>query len=327
MSYTHLTSHDRYVIYHMRRFGFSHREIGRRLNRHHTTISREVVRNTPPAISYVCEWGDVHAAERRQKPRHQRRRSNKRLVRYVETRLRWYWSPEEIAGWLKVRYPNNLSMRISPEMIYQWIFRDAREGGDLYTYLRRRRKKRRKQRRYGSGRGLIPNRVSIHDRPRIVDDRKRIGDWEGDTVEGKKGTGYLLTLVDRTSRYLLAGQLNNKKSQHLADVSVHLFSKTRKVTRHTLTVDNGKEFARFKDIEERAGLTVYFADPYAAWQRGTNENTNGLLRQFHPKGSDFRSITDKDLAFSVRMINHRPRKCLNFRTPHEVFFQDSGGAL
>ena len=327
MSYNHLTSEERYVIYHLTRYGCSLREIGRRLNRHHTSISRELKRNTEPAISYTYSWGEVHAAERRQRPRHRRRRSNARLVRYVEKRIRWYWSPEGIAGRLKVRYPNDPSMRICPEMIYRWIFRDAQEGGDLYTFLRRHHKKHRKQRKYGSGRGLIPGRVSILERPAIVDDRTRLGDWEGDTVEGKKSTGYLLTVVDRKSRYLLAAQLPNKESQHLADVSVRLFGKTRKTMRHTLTLDNGKEFAKFKDIEARAGLRVYFADPYAAWQRGTNENTNGLLRQFHPKGSDFSLITHEALAFSVRMINHRPRKCLNYRTPHEAFFQSSGGAL
>lgn len=326
MSYTHLALRDRYVIDHLVHYGLSIREIARRLNRHHSSISRELQRNSS-YFGYWDERAEERVAARKRTPRHQRRKSNKRLVRYVETRIRRYWSPEEIAGRLKRRYPDNSSMRISPEMIYQWIFRDAREGGDLYNFLRRRHKKRRKQRRYGSGRGLIANRISIHDRPEIVEERNRVGDWEGDTVAGKKNTGYLLTLVDRTSRYLLAGQLENKKSQHLADVSVRLFSKTRRDMRHTLTVDNGTEFARFKNIEERAGLQVYFADPYAAWQRGTNENTNGLLRQFHPRGSDFSSLTNEELAISVQLINHRPRKCLDYQTPHEVFFQGSGGAL
>ena len=327
MSYKHLTSEERYVIYHLTRYGCSLREIGRRLNRHHTSISREVKRNTAPAMDYTYFWGDVHAAERRHRARHQRRRGNTRLVRYVEKRLQWYWPPEMIVGRLQVRYPNDPSMRISTEMIYQWIFRDAREGGDLYKFLQRRHKKRRKQRRYGTGRGLIPDRVSIWERPAEVDERSRLGDWEGDLVEGKKGSGYILTLVDRKSRYLMACMVKNKKSQTLAQAITHLFWKVPKAYRHTLTLDNGKEFARFKEVQKTTGLTVYFADPYAAWQRGTNENTNGLLRQFHPKGSDFSKVSEESLAFSIKMINHRPKKCLGYRMPHEAFFREQRGAL
>ena len=218
-------------------------------------------------------------------------------------------------------------MRVSHETIYRWIYLDAEGGGTLYNHLRRRRKKRRRQKRYGSGRRFIPDRVSITERPGMVDSRERFGDWEGDTIEGKKSTGYIATHVERKSRYLMASKLVNKKAESLTMQSTKLFWCIPKKMRQTLTVDNGKEFSHFKEIEDKTDLTVYFADPYAAWQRGTNENTNGLLRQYVPKGTDFRKITEEDLAFAVKKLNHRPRKCLNYRSPHEVFWQTSSGAL
>lgn len=217
MSYHHLTSQERYVIFYLTRYGLSLREIGRRLNRHHSSISRELRRNSSEFFGYFNDGAQKRAQDRRHKARHQRRRSNGRLVRYIEKRLRWYWPPEAIVGRLRVRYPNDPSMRISTEMIYQWIFRDGREGGGLYKFLQRRHKRRRKQRRYGSGRGLIPDRVSIWERPAVVDERSRLGDWEGDTVEGKKSTGYLLTVVDRKSRYLMACMVQDKKSHNSGD--------------------------------------------------------------------------------------------------------------
>lgn len=329
MPYTHLTQEERYVISHLTCAGFSLREIARRINRHHTTVSRELNRNGPEydCTIYWYDWTHPKALKRCHKARHHRRRSNQGLVNYVERRLKDDWSPEVIAEKLKTDYPDDDKMRVSHETIYRWIYLDAKGGGTLYHHLRRRRKNRRRQKRYCAGRRFIPGRVSIAERPAIVDSRERFGDWEGDTIEGKKSTGYIATHVERKSRYLLAAKLANKKAESLTIQSTRAFWRIPKKMRQTLTVDNGKEFSRFKELENKTGLTVYFADPYAAWQRGTNENTNGLLRQYFPKGTDFRKITEEDLAFVVKKLNYRPRKCLNYQSPHEVFWKASSGAL
>jgi len=330
MPYTHLTENERYVISHLTCASFSLREIARRINRHHTTVSRELKRNDDPVYAdtvYWYDWTHPEAVKRRHKARHQRRRSSRRLVKYVERKLTEEWSPEIIAEKLRIDYPDDQKMHVSHETIYRWIYVDAKEGGTLHHHLRRRRKKRRRQRRYGSARRFIPGRVSISERPAIVETRQRFGDWEGDTVEGKKASGYMATHVERKSRYLLAAKLTKKTAASLTLQSVKAFQRIPKRMRKTLTVDNGREFARFKELEDRTGLTVYFADPYSAWQRGTNENTNGLLRQYFPKGTDFRKVTQEDLAFAVKKLNHRPRKCLDYQSPQELFRKASNGAL
>lgn len=328
MSYTHLTEHERYVIYHLTLCKLSDREIGRRLGRCHTTIAREVKRNGPNHRGvYWNVAAHQTAMERRRKPRHARRRSNQRLVAYVESGLRARWSPETIVGRMRVDHPTREKMRISAECIYAWIYRDARSGGDLYRCLRRKRRFRRKQRRYGSGRRFIAGRISIAERPAVVEKRKRFGDWEGDTVEGGKQSGFIVTHVERKSRYLIAAKLPDKRSQPLAERTVRAFADIPQSLKKTLTFDNGSEFAAFRLIEEQAGFKVYFANPYAAWERGTNENTNGLLRDYFAKGSDFSQITDTKLAEVVARLNNRPRKCLGYRTPHEVFTAALRGAL
>ena len=167
----------------------------------------------------------------------------------------------------------------------------------------------------------------IGDRSACVDLKSRYGDWEGDTVIGKQGTGAIVSHVERKSRYLITGKLLDKQAEPLATISIKLFKNIKASLRKTLTVDNGKEFAAFKTIEAKTKLTIYFADPYSSWQRGCNENTNGLLRQYFPKGIDFTTITAKALAQATRRINNRPRKCLNYRTPSEVFWAASSGAL
>jgi len=330
MPYTHLTENERYVISHLTCAGFSLREIARRTNRHHTTVSRELKRNDDPVYEdtvYWYDWTHPEAVKRSHKARHHRCRSNQWLVKYVKRKLGDDWSPEVITEKLKVDYPDDDKMRVSHETIYRWIYLDAKAGGTLYHHLRRRRRKRRKQKRYGSGRRFIPGQVSISERPDIVETRERFGDWEGDTIGGKKSTGYMATHVERKSRYLIAAKLLDKRAESLTLKSIKAFWRIPKKMRKTLTVDNGKEFAHFKELEDKTGLTVYFADPYSAWQRGTNENTNGLLRQYFPKGTDFRKITEEDLAFAVKKLNYRPRKCLSYQSPHEVFWNTSNGAL
>ncbi len=329
MSYTQLTEQERYVISHLKIAEFSLREIARRINRHHTTVSRELkrIKSQYPYSVYWYDWTHPEALKRRRQARHYRRHRNSRLVRYVEAKLKVQWSPEEIAQRIRIDYPDDKEMRISHETIYRWIYLDAGGGGELYHNLRRRRKRRRRQKRYGTGRRFLAGRKNIAERPQIVEGRERFGDWEGDTVEGKKSSGYIVTIVERKSRYLLASKLKNKKAATLTGQGVKAFTVVPKRMRHTLTVDNGSEFAQFKKFEEKTGLTIYFADPYSAWQRGANENTNGLLRQYFPKGSNFKVIMEKDVDEAVRMLNNRPRKCLDYRTPHEVFWKAARGAL
>lgn len=329
MSYVQLTSEERYVIYHLKLIGLSEREIARRLERHHSTIGRELKRNGADDPSWVYWHQDAHrkALERRKLARHHRRRSHAPLVKYVERGLRAEWSPEVIAQRLKMEWATDLNMRISTETVYRWVYRNASQGGQLFNCLCRCHQRRRRQHRYGSGRGLIIGRVSIDKRPQRVARRKRFGDWEGDTVEGAKGSGHITTHVERKSRYLIAGKLARKTAAATVQAVTTAFRKIPLTLRHTLTLDNGKEFARFHDIEENTGLDIYFADPYSAWQRGTNENTNGLLRRYFPKGLDFRTVTENALAQTVKKLNHRPRKCLGYRTPHEVFMSACRGAV
>ena len=327
MSYKHFTPHERYLIDNLLHFGHSHREIASRLNRHYTSIGREVKRNGRIQGPYWDKAAQEYADQRKHKARHYRKRANEQLYTYVTDCIHKDWSPEIIAGCLKRDNPNNKIMRMSPEGIYLWIYKDARNQGTLYSYLVRYHKKRRKQHKYGSGRGLIPDRVSIAERPEVVTERSRFGDWEGDTLEGAKGTGGLATHVERKSRYLITAKLSDKQAKTMADKTIKAFTATPQHLRKTLTVDNGKEFAEFKRIQLKTGLTVYFADPYAAWQRGTNENTNGLLRRYFPKGTDFTKIKKKQIAFVAQKLNNRPRKCLSYRTPQEVFFEASCGAL
>lgn len=317
------------MIAHLKMHGLTVREIARRLNRHHSTISRELKRNGP-SYSGGVYWYDsaqARALERKAKPRHQRRRAHAILDRYVTERLHERGSPECIAGRLTLDFPRQLAMRVSHEAVYRWIVHDAQTGGQLYRCLCLAHKHRRRQRRYGSLRGLIPGRVSIAQRPAVVETRKRFGDWEGDTVYGRRTRICLLTQVERKSRYLLAAKVCDRRAHSVAASKIAQFSALPAPWRRTLTLDNGKEFAAFKDVETATGLRVFFADPYCAWQRGTNENTNGLLRRYFPKGTDFSKIADQELAFVVHALNNRPRKCLAYQTPYEVVHKALIGAL
>lgn len=328
MSYTHLNATERMQIFYCNRYGLSAREIGRRLGRSSSTISRELRRGRP---MYSRHYDDHYAQHRalthRHRARHHRRAGHARLVAHVHTRLQWGWSPQTIAGHLALSYPHRAAMRISAEQIYQWVFSDARNGGHLYRHLRRGHRRRRRQARLVQARRALPGRVGIEHRPALVAKRSRFGDWEGDTIEGRKGTGVIATYVERKSGYLLAIKLNSKHADELARQTQQAFRRLPKRLRQTLTYDNGREFAQFKQIERHTGLDIYFADPYAPWQRGCNENLNGLLRQYFPKGSDFTLISSKRLAQVVRTLNNRPRKRHAYRTPVEVLQRSKRGAL
>ena len=217
-------------------------------------------------------------------------------------------------------------MQVSHETIYQWIFADAKQSGDLYLSLVRRHKNRRRQRR-SCKRRLFEGRVSIDERPKIVADRTRFGDWESDTMEGGKSKGGLATHVERKSRYLVAGKVMDKRSNTFIQTSIECFKRISPKLIKTFTVDNGSEFSQFKNLEKETASKVYFADPYSPWQRGLNENTNGLLRRFFPKGCNFHEISDRVIEQAVEKLNNRPKKCLNFRTPYEVLFKTKTVAL
>jgi len=328
MSYHQLTEQERYVIGHMRMAGFTLRTIGDRIGRHHSTVSRELRRNAPDyGGPYWYDNAHPRAMERRRKPRGYRRQSCWRLVRYVEQKVRAGWSPEQVAGRLRVEFPADPQMRISTETVYRWVYLEARVGGSLYRHLRRHHKRRRRQVRYGLGRRFCWERPRIIERPGVVDQRSRFGDWEGDTVHGRAGTAGLVTHVERKSRYLLAAKIPDKKAATFTARSSELFATVAPKLRQTLTLDNGSEGAGYRQIQERTGMAIYFAAPYAAWQRGTNENTNGLLRQYFPRGTDFRRVSDHAVTTAVDRLNHRPRKALHYQTPHEVFQSASLGAL
>ena len=330
MSYRHLTLEERYVIAHLQMHELSLREIARRLERDHSTIARELKRNGPPNGANWPYWYDsaqVRCQARKARARHCRRLQQAALCQYVEQGLRAHWSPETISGRIRLDYPSDARMRISHEQIYRWVYRDTLMGGQLYGCLRLAHRRRRKQRRYASLRGLIPGRVSIGERAQIVAQRRRFGDWEGDTVYGAKTRACLLTQLERKSRYLLAHKLADRTASSVARCEIEQFSRLPAFWRRTLTVDNGKEFADFGQVEQATGLRIYFADPYSAWQRGANENANGLLRRYFPKGTDFSTVSDEALAAVVQALNNRPRKCLGYRTPHEVVQLALSGAL
>lgn len=328
MPYHHLTVWERTAVLYCSQYGLSQREIARRLGRSPSTISRELRRGQPSWSAFYNDfYAHHHAVLRRRQARHRRRADHTKLVSYVHAKIRAHWPPEVISGRLPLDYPDMPLMRISTEQIYQWIFRDARAGGDLYACLRRRHKRRRRQCRLARAKRGIKDRISIDVRPAVVAQRTRFGDWEGDTIEGRKGSGLIATHVERKSGFLVAAKLQGKNADALATETVAAFRRVPKHLRHTMTYDNGTEFASFKRIELQSGLDIYFANPYAPWQRGCNENANGLLRQFFPKGSDFRLINSRLLASAVKKLNHRPRKRLAYRTPAEVFCQAKRVAL
>jgi transposase, IS30 family len=326
MSYRHFTAKERHMLMYLLHWKLSYREIGRRLGRHHTTIAREVKRNGRRMGNYRDESAHQWAQARRVQPRHERKQSNERLRCYVLKQLEQDWSPETISGRLTIDFPRHHRMRMSSEGIYRWVYQDAIMGGTLYQHLLRRHKKRRQQCRYGT-RGFIPGRISIHERPVSIAFRRRFGHWESDSVEGAKGSGGIATHVERKSRLLVAARLADKKAETFSQATIMAFTAIPKKWCRTFTVDNGKEFSTFKKIEQATGMLVYFADPYSPWQRGTSENTNGLLRHYFPKGINWRTVTEKALAVVVNKLNNRPRKCLGYRTPNEVFLRSTGGAL
>ncbi len=322
MSYEHLSMGERNVIYRMRWLGRSQAEIARCLGRSRSTIGRELRRNVQFDGRYLPGGANTKARSRRRMHLRRPKTGDVLLMGYVESHLRRHWSPEQISGRLREAPPRALAgVSISHTTIYRWIWSDGERAAQLKSFLRIGWKPRRK--RYGkpSKRGQIPGRVSIDERPAEVELRERIGDWEGDTVVGKGRSGYVMTNVERASRYTVARKLEAATAEAMEQALYASMRRLPAAKRRTQTFDNGKEFARHKSIASRLGVAVYFAHPYSSWERGTNENTNGLLRQYLPKKTDFSALTDWQLASYIWQLNNRPRKCLNYRTPAEVFHE------
>lgn len=313
MGYHHFNIDEREVILKMRAQQASLEEMGRRLNRPKGTISRELRRNVSSTGDYKPHLAQRYHEQRRKESKvPYRLERNSSLRSYVRTKLKKYWSPEQIG--------DSIKGKISPLTIYSYIYRDQASGGSLYLFLRRSHRWRRKRRRRPDSRGQMPDRRMIDRRPKAANQRRRIGDWEGDTVEGSKGTGFIVTHVDRKSRYTVAVKVADKSSEAINQAICARMKSLPADKIKTITYDNGKEFAGFKELERTLGMRSYFAHPYHSWERGTNENTNGLLRQFFPKGMDFRTITQTDIDKVEELLNNRPRKCLTYRTPNEVFW-------
>ena len=311
MTYTQLTREQRYQIYALMKAGLCQTEIAKVIGVHKSTISRERRRNRG-LRGYRPKQAHHFAEIRRAKTARARISPDTWIL--VEGLLREDWSPEQISGWLVSEF----QITVSHESIYQFILKDKRLGGNLYLHLRCKKKRRK---RYGSTshRGQLLNRVSIDQRPAIVDTRSRIGDWELDTIIGKGHKQAIVSLTERKSRLTLLAKVKRKTAE-LTSRSIRRLLEPIASKVFTLTSDNGKEFARHQEIATSLQANFYFAHPYSSWERGLNENTNGLIRQYFPKKHDFTTITEKDISMVINKLNNRPRKCLGFKTPNQVFF-------
>lgn len=312
--YKQLTQEQRYQIYALRKEGFSMGSIAINLEVAKSTISREIKRNSG-GKGYRAKQAHEKAMQRhKQKPKAIRLTEEiKMLIR--EQLCSVESSPEQISGRLKVEH----QLSISHETIYQYLIANKAEGGELYLHLRHKHKKYRK--RYGSNdrRGQIKERVSIDDRPSIVEEKIRIGDFEGDLVIGKDHKGALATMVDRHSKFTIIAKVPDKSANNVSDAIVAMLLPIKEHL-HTITFDNGKEFAYHQIMADKLAVNVYFAHPYHSWERGLNEHTNGLIRQYFPKGSSLEDVTAEQIMEVQHKLNHRPRKILGFKTPFEVFY-------
>jgi IS30 family transposase len=313
--YNQLTQATRYQIEILLKAGKSQKAIAELVNVSPSTICRELQRNTGKR-GYRPRQAQSKAETRRRlaaKPL----KMTMAAIGLIEAKIKDDWSPGQVSGWLK----REQCTAVSHERIYQHIWTDKLEGGSLYKHLRHSGKKRKQ---YGSKdkRGQIRNRVSIDDRPCIVSEKTRLGDWEIDTVIGNNHQGALVTIVDRVSKFTLIKKVASKHADVVTEATIILLRPYLDKT-ITITADNGKEFAGHEKIKAALDADVYFAHPYSSWERGLNENTNGLIRQYFTKGSSFENITDEDIEAVMEKLNHRPRKTLNYKTPHAVFFADT----
>lgn len=314
--YSQLTEGQRYQISALLKAVTSQKDIALILDVSPSTISRELERNTGKR-GYRPKQAHIKAERRRQEASKTIKMTFD-IVNLIEAKIQLDWSPEQVSGWLA----KEEGIRISHERIYQHIWTDKRQGGELFKHLRQSNKKRKKQYGAKDKRGQIRNRISIEERPEVVETKTRIGDWEIDTVIGKNHKGALVTIVDRVSKFTLIKKVDSKQAKVVTEATITLLTPYLDMT-HTITADNGKEFAGHEILSEQLETNVYFAHPYASWERGLNENTNGLIRQYFVKGSSFENITSEEVVAVMNKLNHRPRKTLSYKTPHAVFFNNT----
>lgn len=320
--YTRLQNHERETISRGTAAGWTFTRIASLIDRDVSTVSREVNHDS----SYRRCYRAVRAHERAILTRHRIKQPKKldcdsALRTYVLNNLRQQWSPEEIANRLVKDYPQDTTMRISHESIYTYLYCLPRGAlrKELITCLRQERKLRQNRKRSHAKRGSITNAISISERPAEVTDRIVPGHWEGDLIIGKDQKSALGTLVERTARYLLLVQLTGRDAYAVRTAFAKAVKKLPRHLKYTLTYDRGLEMAEHELFTKETRVKVFFADPYSPWQRGTNENTNGLIRQYFPKGTDFSTVTLKEIQRVQDLLNGRPRKALNFEMPNEVF--------
>jgi IS30 family transposase len=311
-TYKQLTYEQRCQIYALNKTGMSQNKIAKQLNVGQSTISREFFRNTGKR-GYRIKQAQT-ATDKRRLDACKAIKMTTSLIALIELKINERWSPEQVSGWLKEEQDINISY----ETIYQHIWSDKRCGGQLFQHLRRRGKayqSRSKDKQ--AGRGFIKNRISIDERPDVVDDKSRIGDWEIDLVIGKGHSGALVTIVERKTSFTVSTRVDDKSAKTVTAATIALLKPFKKAVA-TITADNGKEFAYHEEMTDSLECAVYFADPYCSWQRGLNENTNGLLRQYWPKSTDFKKISQSEVQDVIVNINDRPRKKLKYKTPAKL---------
>ncbi len=315
-----LTYEDRCQIHALWKRGFSSAEIARDIVVHRTTIWRELHRNSMPT-GYYLHCAQNKAEERQQRRRCFPRKMTPKLVAFIEKKLKQGWSPQQISGWLKHRQKKLPT--ISHERIYQHVWRNRGDGGRLYHHLRHcGRKYKHCGPRYTGGRGRIPDRIDIDQRPTIVERKCRLGDWELDTIIGSKRRGALVSMVERRSKLVRLALVGEYKADIVAHaIETSLGGDKDKIL--TMTMDNGLEFAKHVSFGKTLQADTFFAKPYSAWQRGLNEHTNGLVRQYFPKSTDFTTLSADDVQKVEELLNNRPRAVLGFRTPLEIFSRPS----
>jgi len=314
MSYKHLTLQERYLINAYKSIK-TQKEIAKMIGVHPSTVCRELKRGRGKIVDqsyWVIQSHERAEKLQREKSKNAHFKLTEENVKLIEKYLLKQYSPEQIAATLQIKH----QVKISYVTIYKYIYINRLSDGDLYRQLRHKGKRRTK---YGSKRkSRIKDRVSIHNRPEIVTQKTRVGDFEIDTIIGKGKKGAVVTMVDRASMYLKLSIPCSKNAKIVANEIKRLLYPYKR-TIHTITTDNGLEFAKHKSISKALKCDFYFCDPYSSWQRGLNENINGLIRQYIPKGTNFENITKQQIREIENRLNHRPRKSLGWRTPHEVF--------
>jgi IS30 family transposase len=313
-TYRRITYEDRCQLYALRKADKTQDEIGQALGFNHGTVNRELARNTG-GLGYRFRQAQCSAQARQQQVRHQPRKLTSQVRRAIARKMRAErWSPAQLSFWLRTER----GVSLSDEWIYRMVWADKRRGGDLWRFLRRRGKRYNRRGAQHAGRDVIPHRFDIAERPAIVDRKAWLGDWEGDTIVGAQHNEAVLTHVERNSLFTTISKLPRPAAQAAHRATVHRRTPFRDHV-HTITDDNGKEFAGHRETAHLLRAQVFFATPYHAWERGVNENTNGLIRDFFPKGTDCPTIHPATVAKVERLLNRRPRKSLSFQTPNEVF--------